>query len=202
MIEVVVNTWYHRYFKGSKMFILIFISLFFLFLYFLFKHSCLPYKRRLENVLYTQLIIQFFFFQLKYIVTCFSFIRHMLMIVDNEEYYEQEKPLSLKDIRSLIILLRQVMFWNGMPILLRQVVESWEIEIRSPEGKKVFIFYHKLLKWEKKISLHFKKDLNKLYQFFSRMYIHVYIRVQRIGLKLRFGKLVSWPIIAQASLRF
>lgn len=32
------------------------------------------------------------------------------MIVDNEEFYEQEKPLSLKDIRCLIIILRQVNF--------------------------------------------------------------------------------------------
>lgn len=32
----------------------------------------------------------------------------MLMIVDNEEFYEQEKPLSLKDIRYLVIILRQV----------------------------------------------------------------------------------------------
>lgn len=30
------------------------------------------------------------------------------MIVDNEEFYEQEKPLSLKDIRCLIVILRQV----------------------------------------------------------------------------------------------
>lgn len=30
------------------------------------------------------------------------------MIVDNEEFYEQEKPLSLEDIRCLIIILRQV----------------------------------------------------------------------------------------------
>ncbi|XP_068501525.1 E3 ubiquitin-protein ligase UPL6-like isoform X2 [Phaseolus vulgaris] len=36
--------------------------------------------------------------------------QHMLMIVDNEEYYEQEIPLSLKDIRSLIILLRQALW--------------------------------------------------------------------------------------------
>ncbi|XP_019419938.1 PREDICTED: E3 ubiquitin-protein ligase UPL6-like isoform X2 [Lupinus angustifolius] len=36
--------------------------------------------------------------------------KHVLMILDNEEYYEQEKPLSLKDIRSLIILLRQVLW--------------------------------------------------------------------------------------------
>ncbi|CAJ1940760.1 unnamed protein product [Sphenostylis stenocarpa] len=34
--------------------------------------------------------------------------KHMLMIVDNEEFYEQEKPLSLKDIRTLIIILRQL----------------------------------------------------------------------------------------------
>lgn len=32
------------------------------------------------------------------------------MIVDNEEFYEQEKPLSLKDIRHLIIILREVWF--------------------------------------------------------------------------------------------
>lgn len=44
------------------------------------------------------------------------------MIVDNEEYYEQEKPLSLKDIRSLIILLRQVMF--GLDYLLLKKICS------------------------------------------------------------------------------
>lgn len=32
--------------------------------------------------------------------------KHMLTIIDNEEFYEQEKPLSLKDIRSLVIILR------------------------------------------------------------------------------------------------
>ncbi|XP_057750940.1 E3 ubiquitin-protein ligase UPL6 [Arachis stenosperma] len=36
--------------------------------------------------------------------------KHMLMIVDNEEFYEQERPLSLKDIRSLIIILRQALW--------------------------------------------------------------------------------------------
>ncbi|XLU93545.1 hypothetical protein S245_007897, partial [Arachis hypogaea] len=35
---------------------------------------------------------------------------HMLMIVDNEEFYEHERPLSLKDIRSLIIILRQALW--------------------------------------------------------------------------------------------
>ncbi|KAL8256250.1 hypothetical protein R6Q59_031317 [Mikania micrantha] len=33
--------------------------------------------------------------------------KHMLMIVDNEEFYEQEKPLSLNDIRLLIVILKQ-----------------------------------------------------------------------------------------------
>ncbi|KAJ7980436.1 E3 ubiquitin-protein ligase UPL6 [Quillaja saponaria] len=36
--------------------------------------------------------------------------KHMLMIVDNEEFYEQERPLSLKDIRCLIIILRQALW--------------------------------------------------------------------------------------------
>lgn len=36
--------------------------------------------------------------------------KHMLMIVDNEEFYEQEKPLSLKDMKCLIIILRQALW--------------------------------------------------------------------------------------------
>ncbi|GAV71666.1 HECT domain-containing protein [Cephalotus follicularis] len=36
--------------------------------------------------------------------------KHMLMIVDNEEFYEQEKPLSLKDIRCLVVILRQALW--------------------------------------------------------------------------------------------
>ncbi|XP_050375233.1 E3 ubiquitin-protein ligase UPL6 [Argentina anserina] len=44
--------------------------------------------------------------------------KHMLTIVDNEEFYEQEKPLSLKDIRSLIVILRQSLWqllWVNPP---------------------------------------------------------------------------------------
>ncbi|KMZ73132.1 hypothetical protein ZOSMA_153G00240 [Zostera marina] len=40
----------------------------------------------------------------------------MLMIVDNEELYEQEKPISLEDIQYLIIILRQVsweLLWSN-----------------------------------------------------------------------------------------
>ncbi|KAK8578412.1 hypothetical protein V6N13_116257 [Hibiscus sabdariffa] len=36
--------------------------------------------------------------------------KHMLMIVDNEEFYDQEKPLSLKDARCLIVILRQALW--------------------------------------------------------------------------------------------
>lgn len=43
----------------------------------------------------------------------------MLAIVDNEEFYEQEKPLSLKDIRVLIIILRQV-------ILVEYLLSSYQ----------------------------------------------------------------------------
>ncbi|KAK6117789.1 hypothetical protein DH2020_048461 [Rehmannia glutinosa] len=43
-----------------------------------------------------------------FIKRCHENDMHMLMIVDNEEFYEQEKPLSLMDIRLLIVILRQV----------------------------------------------------------------------------------------------
>ncbi|KFK39058.1 hypothetical protein AALP_AA3G195500 [Arabis alpina] len=36
--------------------------------------------------------------------------KHMLTIVDNEEFYEREKPLSLQDIRLLIIILKQALW--------------------------------------------------------------------------------------------
>lgn len=36
--------------------------------------------------------------------------KHMLAIVDNEEFYEQERPLSLEDIRSLIVILKQALW--------------------------------------------------------------------------------------------
>lgn len=36
--------------------------------------------------------------------------KHMLMIVDSEEFYEQQKPLSLKDIKLLVIILKQALW--------------------------------------------------------------------------------------------
>lgn len=36
--------------------------------------------------------------------------KHMLMIVDSEEFYEQQKPLSIKDIKLLVIILKQALW--------------------------------------------------------------------------------------------
>jgi len=36
----------------------------------------------------------------------------MLMIVDSEEFYEQQKPLPIKDIKLLVIILKQVLVIN------------------------------------------------------------------------------------------
>ncbi|GLJ07012.1 hypothetical protein SUGI_0055420 [Cryptomeria japonica] len=36
--------------------------------------------------------------------------RHMLMIIDNEEFYEQQKPLSLRDIKDLVIILKEALW--------------------------------------------------------------------------------------------
>ena len=35
-------------------------------------------------------------------------ISHMLLSLDNEEFYEQQKPLQLGDLRILIIILKEV----------------------------------------------------------------------------------------------
>ncbi|KAG9457742.1 hypothetical protein H6P81_002250 [Aristolochia fimbriata] len=51
--------------------------------------------------------------------------KYMLMLLDNEEFYEQEKPLSLKDIRGLIIILRQAL-WELL----------WVISARPPMSNK------------------------------------------------------------------
>lgn len=60
--------------------------------------------------------------------------KHMLMIVDNEEFYEREKPLSLKDIRCLIVILRQAL-WQLLWV---------NPMMHSNKGKSVaHIFVHK-----------------------------------------------------------
>jgi len=37
----------------------------------------------------------------------YTFYRHMLMIIDNEELFEQQKPLSLQDVKALVIILKE-----------------------------------------------------------------------------------------------
>ena len=51
---------------------------------------------------------------------CFVFApctRHMLKIIDNGEFYEQEKPLSLNDLKSLVLILKQVEYCNTIATL-------------------------------------------------------------------------------------
>ncbi|GJN35965.1 hypothetical protein PR202_gb24786 [Eleusine coracana subsp. coracana] len=37
-------------------------------------------------------------------------LAHMLKIIDNGEFYDQEKPLSLKDLKSLVLILKQALW--------------------------------------------------------------------------------------------
>ncbi|KAK9934026.1 hypothetical protein M0R45_021191 [Rubus argutus] len=61
--------------------------------------------------------------------------RHMLTIVDNEEFYEQEKPLSLKDIQSLIIILRQAL-WQLLWVNPMAPSNSSKSVTSTPANKK------------------------------------------------------------------
>ncbi|XP_039127300.1 E3 ubiquitin-protein ligase UPL6-like [Dioscorea cayenensis subsp. rotundata] len=67
--------------------------------------------------------------------------KHMLMIVDNEEFYEQEKPLSLKDIRLLITILKQAL-WQLL----------WTIPSNLPSQKSLVG-----LSGQKKLSMEFMR---------------------------------------------
>ncbi|KAJ8435762.1 hypothetical protein Cgig2_003184 [Carnegiea gigantea] len=61
--------------------------------------------------------------------------KHMLMIVDNEEFYEQEKPLALKDIRCLIIILRQAL-WQLLWVNPVTPLNAGKSTARSSSKKK------------------------------------------------------------------
>uniref|UniRef100_A0A0D9WD29 HECT-type E3 ubiquitin transferase n=1 Tax=Leersia perrieri TaxID=77586 RepID=A0A0D9WD29_9ORYZ len=52
--------------------------------------------------------------------------KHMLKIIDNGEFYEQEKPLSLKDLKSLVFILKKAL-WELL----------WVIPAHAPPAKKV-----------------------------------------------------------------
>ncbi|CAA7388281.1 unnamed protein product [Spirodela intermedia] len=60
--------------------------------------------------------------------------RHILMIIDNEELYEKEKPLPLDDIRYLIVILRETLWqllWvipGNAPSFLNPAIVSSENE--------------------------------------------------------------------------
>lgn len=60
--------------------------------------------------------------------------KHMLKIVDNEEFYEQEKPLSLKDLKSLIQILKQDL-WQLLWIIPSHT-SSTQKSVPNPLGLK------------------------------------------------------------------
>ncbi|XP_026435029.1 E3 ubiquitin-protein ligase UPL6-like isoform X1 [Papaver somniferum] len=53
---------------------------------------------------------------------------HMLLLVGNDEFYEQEKPLTLNEIRSLVIILKQAL-WQLL----------WVIPSKSPNVTKTAV---------------------------------------------------------------
>ncbi|XP_057471307.1 E3 ubiquitin-protein ligase UPL6-like [Actinidia eriantha] len=67
--------------------------------------------------------------------------KHMLMLVDNEEFYEQEKPLPLKDISCLIVILRQLLWVNPVtpPNLARSTAGVFALK-RHPQD----FFQHRI----------------------------------------------------------
>jgi len=58
--------------------------------------------------------------------------KHMLKIIDNGEFYEQEKPLSLNDLKSLVLILKQAL-WQ----LLWVIPSSSTLKVApNPSGLK------------------------------------------------------------------
>lgn len=71
--------------------------------------------------------------------------RHMLTIVDNEEFYEQEKPLAIEDIKTLIIILRHAL-WN---LLWLSPVKSFNLmksttEVSDGKGLSIEFIQHRV----------------------------------------------------------
>ncbi|XP_062179642.1 E3 ubiquitin-protein ligase UPL6-like [Phragmites australis] len=58
--------------------------------------------------------------------------KHMLKIIDNEEFYEQEKPLSLKDLKSLVLILKQAL-WQLLWVI---APSSTQKALPNPSGLK------------------------------------------------------------------
>ncbi|MQL88230.1 hypothetical protein Taro_020781 [Colocasia esculenta] len=64
--------------------------------------------------------------------------KHILMIVDNEEFYEQEKPLGLNDIKCLIVILREVL-WQLLWVIPGNVPISQKPAIINSDHKKLSV---------------------------------------------------------------
>ena len=51
--------------------------------------------------------------------------RQMLMITDNEEFYEQQKPLSLQDVKELVSILKETL-WELLWVIPSKISENDE----------------------------------------------------------------------------
>ncbi|KAL6897777.1 hypothetical protein ACP4OV_006736 [Aristida adscensionis] len=58
--------------------------------------------------------------------------KHMLKIIDNGEFYEQEKPLALKDLKSLVLILKQAL-WQLLWVI---PTSSTQKALPNPSGLK------------------------------------------------------------------
>ncbi|KAG8084775.1 hypothetical protein GUJ93_ZPchr0010g7597 [Zizania palustris] len=60
--------------------------------------------------------------------------KYMLKIIDNEEFYEQEKPLSLKDLKSLVFILKKAL-WELLWVIPSHVSPTQKV-LPNPSGHK------------------------------------------------------------------
>ncbi|KAH9311826.1 hypothetical protein KI387_026861, partial [Taxus chinensis] len=61
--------------------------------------------------------------------------RHMLMIIDNEEFYEQQKPLSLHDIKDLVIILKEAL-WQLLWVLPSKATAAQKAVLSESSQKR------------------------------------------------------------------
>ncbi|KAL5231664.1 hypothetical protein ABZP36_030440 [Zizania latifolia] len=60
--------------------------------------------------------------------------KYMLKIIDNEEFYEQEKPLSLKDLKSLVFILKKAL-WELLWVIPSHMSPTQKV-LPNPSGLK------------------------------------------------------------------
>ena len=61
--------------------------------------------------------------------------RHMLMITDNEEFYEQQKPLSLQDVKELVNILKEAL-WQLLWVIPSKIPKHHEKSVQSVSSQK------------------------------------------------------------------